>query len=154
MKKELKFRDNDFEVDIDFNRDIYSRLTSDTEFYQGQDPIIKFYLNNRNKIFSDELIEFLNLTGIDLTKENEIYHYLSDNLVIIEGWYDIVGKVLTDKKVSYYWDTTPGTTNVFFGNDARHGISHEFENVGTFRFEFAIVIQSEILKSDKASILE
>jgi hypothetical protein len=154
LKKQLKFRDIDFEVDIDSNKIIYIQLTGDSEFYNGQDSIINFYLTNRQELFSNELIEFLNLTGIAWTKENKIYSYPQDNLVIIEGWFDVVGTVQTDKKASYYWDTTLGTTNIFLGNDARHGVRPEFQNVGTFRIEFAIVIQSDILKNDKASIIE
>ncbi len=154
MKKELKFRDIDFEVDIDRNKNIYSRLTNDSEFYLGQDEILRLYLTNRHDLFSNELIEFLNRTGIDWIKENEIYSYPQDNLVIIEGWFDIVGTVQTDTKVSYHWDTRLGTTNVFFGNDARHGLIQEFQDFETFRFEFALVIQADILKGDKASILK
>ncbi len=144
MKIELKFRDIDFEVDIDRNKDIYSRLASDSDYYCGHDPIINFYLTNRQELFTNELIDFFNLTGIDWTKENEINPYASDGLVIIEGWYDIVGKVQTEKKISFYWNSILGTTNIFFRNDIRHAIRNEFQNVDTFRFEFAIVIQSEL----------
>jgi hypothetical protein len=146
LTTKLNFRDNDFEVDFENNKNIYGGLTSDTESWR-QDEIINYYLTHRDKLFSFELIDFLTSTGIDWTKENEIFHYPLDNEVVVEGWYDIIGTVLTDKKVvSFHWDNDSLTTNVHFGNDSRHGLRNEFKNFETFRLDFSIVIPKENLK--------
>lgn len=146
LATKLNFRDNDFEVDFEANKRIYGGLKGDTES-RGQDDIITYYLTRRDKLFSKELIDFLNSTGIDWTKENEIFHYPLDKEVVVEGWYDIIGTILTDKKViSFHWDNDSLTTNVHFGNDSRHGLRNEFKDFETFRFDFSIVIPVENLK--------
>ena len=138
-----------FEVDSESNKRIYNGLTRGIGSLE-QDEVIKYYLANRDNLFSAELIEFLKLTGIDWTKENEILHYPLDNTVVVEGWYDIIGKVLTDNKVaSFYWDTDACTTNVYFGNDSRHGICTELRDFETFRFDFAIIIPKSIIDGQK-----
>ncbi len=144
LKLKIRFRDNDFEVDREVNKRIYGGLNSDTDD-QRHDSIVKFYLSNRDKLFSSELVDFLNSAGVDLTKENEIFHYKADDhQVIIEGWYDVVGKVLTNEKVVsfYYLVDDQYTINVFFGNESRHGIRPEFSDHETFRFDFSIVVHN------------
>ncbi len=145
MKINIKFLDKDFEVNREINKNIYRGLRSDADD-QKQDDVIKFYLSNRDKFFSNELISFLNSTGIEWAKENEIFHYrVDDNLTIIEGWYDIVGRVLSKEEVASYLENDLFTTNVFFNNDTRHAIYPEFASHETFRFSFSIVLEKEIL---------
>jgi len=136
----ITYRDTDFEVDPEINKSIYGLLKSDADD-QKHDGIIGFYLSNRSKFFSNELVDFLNTTGIDWTKDNEVFYYNVDDQIIIEGWYDIVGKVLNNKIVSLYWGDDLYTTNVFFGNDLRHGIYSVFGDHDTFRFDFSIVFK-------------
>jgi hypothetical protein len=144
LKTKIKFRDKDFEVDREINKSIYGGLRSDAED-QKHDNIIRFYLSNRDKFFTNELVDFLNSIGIDWTKENELFHYgVEDDQTIVEGWYDIVGNVLSsDKVVSFYWGDDLYTTNIFFQNETRHGISPQFTDHETFRFGFSIVLQKE-----------
>jgi hypothetical protein len=140
LTTKLKFRDHDFEVDFENNKRIYGGLTSDTESWR-KNELINYYLIHRDKLLSFELIEFMTLTGIDWTKENEILHYSLDNELVVEGWYDIIGNVLTDKKIiSFHWDKDSLTTNVHFGKESRHGLRNEFKNFETFRLDFSIVI--------------
>lgn len=142
----INFKNQDFEIDFVSNKGIYDGLTSDTDSFK-QDKIIDYYLLNRDKLFSDELIEFLKSTGIDPKKENEIHHYKLDDKFVIEGWYDIIGRVLTDDEVtSFNWDIDACSINVHFGSDSRDGIHSELKNFATFRFDFAIVIPKEKLK--------
>ena len=145
MKTKITFRGKDFEADQDVNKDIYARLTSDAD-EQNQDHTIKVYLNNRYKYFSNELIDFLNSTGIDWTKENETFHCeIDEKQTIIEGWFDIVGKVLSNEKVtSFYWGDESYTTNIHFTNNSKHGMRPEFKDNETFRFDFAILLQKEM----------
>ena len=146
LTTKLNFRDIDFEVDFENNRRIYAGLTSDSESLT-RDDIMNYYLTRRDKLFSFELIEFLTLTGIDWTKDNEIFHYQLDSEVVIEGWYDIIGNILTDTKVvSFHCDNDSLTTNVHFARDYRHGLRNEFKNFETFRFDFSIVIPNKNLK--------
>jgi len=140
----MTFRDKDFEVDREINKKIYAGLTSDVAG-QKQDEIIRFYLSNRDKFFSNELIDFLNSTGIDVTKENEILYYtIDDNQMIIEGWYDVVGKVLNNERVvSFFWGDELYTINIYFGDDLRQGIYPDFGGYETFRFDFSILVQKD-----------
>ena len=148
MKTKVKFKDIYAEVDCENNKIIFSGLRSDTESFE-QDEIIKFYLSKRHKFFSNELIEFLNLTGIDWTKENEVFHYpLNEDVVIVEGWYDIIGKVLTTNTMTFYWESDSCTTNISLGGrEFRHGILGELKDFETFRLDFAVVIPKDVLSA-------
>lgn len=142
----LSFRNNDFEIDQATNLTIYAALTSDAQS-QPDDKIIQFYLTHKENLFSQELIEFLKLSGVDWTKENELFHYPINNLEIVEGWYDIVGHLLSKDKLGFYWEGGPDglyTTNLYFGVD-NFGIRDEFKNFETFRIDFAIVLPSQML---------
>lgn len=142
--KKIKYKDYYFEVDSVSNNNIYTRLISDIKVAK-QDPIISYFLSNRNKLFSEEFLSFVSLTGIDITKENEIFHYVIDDAKIaVEGWYDIVGKVLSDTPVSLYFDSDISTTNFYFENGKNNAARNEFRNQTTFRFSFVIVIDKDL----------
>ena len=139
----LTYENFEFEVDEQANKSIYALLTSDAAM-QKNDEVVDFYLSNRDKFYSSELVKFLDLAGVDLTKENEIVHYSNDSgQVMIDGWYDVVGKFLSEKTLSFWWGNDTYTTNIYFRMDARHAVREEFTNLNTFRIEFAIVVEPE-----------
>lgn len=66
---------------------------------------------------------------------------------ILEGWYDVVGQLLTEDKVlAFNWESGSCTTNVYFGAGAREGIRDELKNFETFRLDFSIVIPRQTLQ--------
>ena len=145
MKTKLNFKGQEFEIDSESNERVYTGLSFGVEALK-QDKVISYYLFNRDKLFSIELIRFLKLAGIDPTKENEIFYFPMDNKIVVEGWYDIIGKVLTNNAASFHWQVDQCTTNAHFGNDSRHGMLGDFKYFETFRLDFSIVIPNEILK--------
>jgi hypothetical protein len=139
----LTYKRFEFEVDVQTNKSIYDLLTSDAEM-QKNNEVVDFYLSNRHTFYSSELIEFCDSAGIDLTKENEIVHYSIDaGQLIIDGWYDVVGRFSSEKTLHFWWGNEFYSTNIYFRMDARHAVCKEFENLNTFRVEFAIVVEPE-----------
>ncbi|RZK05388.1 MAG: hypothetical protein EOO46_15935 [Flavobacterium sp.] len=137
----LTYENFEFEVDVQTNTSIYDLLASDADM-QRNDEVVDFYLSNRDKFYSSELVTFLDLAGVDLTKENELIHYSFDSGQIgIDGWYDVVGKCSSEKTLSFWWGNDFYTTNIYFRMDAQHATREQFTNLITFRIEFAIVVE-------------
>jgi hypothetical protein len=127
-------------VDKSCNEHIYNLLTSDADTLV-QDDIIR-YVYHRTAFFPRDLLAFFEAVGVDITKETEIFHYpISDDQIIIQGWYDLVGRQLHGERLSFWEDCIFGTTNIFFENNARHAMRQAFSGHVTFRIEFVIVIE-------------
>ena len=143
--KKLKYESHEFEVDVVANKKIYSSLVSDLET-QKQDQAITFYLSHRYIFYTTEFANFLELSGIDQTKENELIHYrTNDDHFVYEGWYDIVGRMTDKETLSFYWENDKYTTNIYFRQHAHHAARNEFTGLNTFRLEFAIVVHGKFL---------
>lgn len=140
----LSYKNYDFYVDNASNVRIYGFLESDVNRLKN-DETINHYLFNRTRFLSNEIIDFLYLSGVDIEKENELFHYkIADNQIIIEGWYEIVGNILESEKLSFFWETDSSVTNIYFRNGIKNAARKEFEKFRTFRLEFSIVIFNSV----------
>lgn len=144
----IRFRNSDFSVSKEINRSIYSLkgCDSDDTLRHAEDPVINFFVLNRERFLTQELVNFLDLAGIDWRKENEVYHYPINQLIAIEGWYDIVGTMNEEERVDgIVHEGDFFTTNIFFENNIRIGQEPEFKDYLTFRIDFTILIPKEFM---------
>ena len=94
----LNFREWQFEVDHEFTRQTYEKVTG-----SGADTCVcndcKNYVAFRDRVFPDEVRKLFSVLGIDYRKEVEIttWEILANGLHHIGGWFHFKGKVLSGK---------------------------------------------------------
>jgi hypothetical protein len=93
----IKFRDWEFEVDKDLTEKTYLKTPK-----SGSDTCdcldCKNYIEYREKVFPEDVIQLFDDLGVDYKKEVEVTHWdISNGICLIAGWFHFKGSVLSGK---------------------------------------------------------
>lgn len=111
--KIIKYKEWEFEVDIGFTRNMYSKFPSGGA-NECECKDCENFAMNRDNVYPDEIKELFAKIGIDYHKESEVCHYvqLENGLHFYGGWFHFKGKILTGDDCRIFHSPETSTFNL------------------------------------------
>ena len=140
--KQIRYKEFNFLVNKKLTELAYDKieLSSCQEILKNRkNEVVLNYLKEKGNLFSDELVNFIERTGIDINKEHEFCFYETEEIEVVEVWFDFIGKLLSDGLKSDFYEVAEYAINVFFKNDINHVQPAVFGENKTSRIELIII---------------